>query len=87
MNVFGNVGPAQSVLRVVVKMQLPEQTPSFDFGEYEALFVGSAMNLLGGPDECDPVRPIGVEEQSGFPAALECGTEFIEEFSEKIFHE
>ena len=86
LDVFRHVRPAQSVLRVVMEMQIPEQIPGFGFGEDEALFVGRPVNLLGGPDQCDPVSPIVVEQQLGFPAALQRGTEFIEEFSEEIFH-
>lgn len=83
---FGNVGPAQSVLRVVVKVQSPEQLSGFGFGEDEALFVGGTMNVCGAPDERDPVCPIISEEPLGFSAALECGTKFIEEFGDEIIH-
>ena len=87
LEVVGNVGPAQSVLRVVVKVKSTEYISGFGFREYKALFVCSAMNLLSCPDERDPVCPIVVEQQLGFPAAAQCGTECIEEFSDEVFHE
>ncbi len=44
------------------------------------------MNVLGAPDERDSIRPIVVEQQFGFPAALEQRTEYFEEFSDEVFH-
>ena len=72
---FRNIRPAQSVLWVVMEMQFPEHLSGFSFGEDEAIFVGGPVNVLGGPDERDPVCPIVVEELFGFPAALEHRTE------------
>ena len=86
LEVVGKVGPAQPVLRVVVKVQSPENITGCGFGEDASLFVGGAVNLLGSPDQCDPVRPVVVEQQFGLPAALKHGTEFIEEISDEVFH-
>ncbi|MEN9601881.1 MAG: hypothetical protein RIS56_1487 [Verrucomicrobiota bacterium] len=77
-NGLAHVLPFESVLSVVVVVEVAEDRASVLFSQHGLHFVGGAVNFFGSPEERDFVRPVVGEELVSFADALQCWTELLQ---------
>ena len=83
----GKVGPAQTVLRVVLLVENGKEGAGLLFSQHRLGFIGGAVNILGGPQQRHLVGPVFVEQVFSLGDALQRWTQGGQQFSDERVHE